>query len=234
MSATSQDATEKPAAADAPAAEGPEAVAEETAEELTGNDYRVMQGPLFKKPGSDPTTQKVIKLTRKVGSKIKTTGKIWTGPSGGQWVELDPDAEKKGWLLIEGPGFNQPGPLLEHVRPGEEVPMVLYVLSPIDDSKLCEICVRSSDSIGVAKSWILYHMPGLVPRKIQVVQEKPSGKTHGMGLRNFPTKWMYEDRQKVSETPFKDGDEFVFFYLGEAAEDLREFNERMEEAKGKA
>lgn len=35
---------------------------------------------------------------------------------------------------VEGPGFNQPGPLLEEVRAEEEEPVVLHALSPIDDS----------------------------------------------------------------------------------------------------
>lgn len=224
---------EKPAPDEttAPADATAESAAENATVEATSCEYRVLQGPLFKKPGSDPAGQKVIKLNRKVGSKIKTTGKTWMGPSGGQWVELDATAEKPGWLLIEGPGFNQPGPLLEEVSPGEEEPIVLFVLSPIDDSKLCDFCVRPSETVGSAKRWLLYRMPGLVKSKIQVAQEKPSEKTHGMGLRNFPTKWMIEDRQKISETPFKDGSEFVFFYLGEAAADIEDYKERLAETK---
>lgn len=35
---------------------------------------------------------------------------------------------------MQGPGFNQPGPLLMEVKAGEKEPIVLYALSTIDDS----------------------------------------------------------------------------------------------------
>eukprot|EP00439_Symbiodinium_sp_Y106_P064010 s6040_g10.t1 len=50
-------------------------------------EYRVMQGPLFKKPSKDPNSSKVIKLNRKVGSKVQSTGQTWQGPAGGLWLE---------------------------------------------------------------------------------------------------------------------------------------------------
>ncbi|CAE7310391.1 unnamed protein product [Symbiodinium natans] len=83
-------------------------------------EYRVLQGALFKKPSKDPSSAKVTKLSRKVGSKVRSTGRTWRGPAGGLWIELD--AKKPGWLLVEGPGFNQTGPLLEKLRPAEEAP----------------------------------------------------------------------------------------------------------------
>ncbi|CAE8588274.1 unnamed protein product [Polarella glacialis] len=190
-----------------------------SAEAPASSEYRVLQGPLFKKLGTDPTSQKVIRLTRKVGSTLKTTGKTWTGPSGGRWVEQLP-TEKPGWLLIEGPGFGQPGPLLDPVQPGEEEPIVLFALSPIDDSPLCEICLKPSQTVRHAKRWLALRLPGLQVNRIAVAKEKPSDKTHGMGLRNFPANWILEDETKLKDTPFKDGGELVFFYMGDAAEDV--------------
>eukprot|EP00930_Biecheleria_cincta_P096879 TRINITY_DN88657_c0_g1_i1.p1 TRINITY_DN88657_c0_g1~~TRINITY_DN88657_c0_g1_i1.p1 ORF type:complete len:221 (-),score=44.46 TRINITY_DN88657_c0_g1_i1:13-675(-) len=186
-------------------------------------EYRVLQGPLFKKPSKNPASQKVIGLSRKVGSKVSTTGKTWTGPSGGVWVELDPSKEKLGWLLIEGPGFNQPGPLLELVEPGEEEPIVLFALSPIDDSPWCDICLKPSQTVRHAKHWLALRMPGLQVEKMMVAREKPSGKTHGQGLRNFPATWLITDEVRIRDTPFKNNGELVFFYMGDAAEDVAEF-----------
>jgi len=80
-------------------------------------EYRVLQGMLFKKTSLDPTTRKIVKLVRPVGSIVKVTGRRWTGPSGGEWVELDSEVEKPGWMLIEGPGFGVSGALLEKVGP---------------------------------------------------------------------------------------------------------------------
>lgn len=197
--------------------------------EAAGDEYRVMQGPLFKRPGANPDNPKVIKITRKVGSKVKTTGKTWTGPSGGEWAQLDPEAEKPGWLLVEGPGFGIAGPLLEKCIPGEEEPMVLYVLSPVDDSKLCDICVKPFQKVKHAKNWIALHMPGLRPDRITCAKEKPSEKTHGMGLRNFPANWIIDGDTRFKDTPFKDGEEFVYFYMGQAAEDIEEEKKRQAE-----
>jgi len=199
----------------------------ETAPEADVVEYRVMQGPLFKKPGAKPETPKVIKLTRKVGSTVKTTGKTWTGPSGGQWVELDSSAEKPGWLLIEGPGFNQPGPLLEKVVPGEEEPMVFFALHPVDDSPLCDICLKPSQRVSHAKWWLALRCPGLKTSKVTIAREKPSAKTHGMGLRNFPAHWILPDEVKIKDTGFKDGGELVFFYMGNAEDDIAEFKEKV-------
>mmetsp|Transcript_116723 Transcript_116723/g.326505 ORF Transcript_116723/g.326505 Transcript_116723/m.326505 type:complete len:226 (-) Transcript_116723:116-793(-) len=184
-------------------------------------EYRVMQGPLFRKPGADPSAPKIVRLVRPVGSRVRATGRTWRGPSGGMWIELDTSAgEKPGWLLVEGPGFNQPGPHLERVEPGEEEPLVLRVLSPIDDSHLCDICVRASQTVGDAKRWVALRLPGLRLEKIIAAREKPSGKTHGMGLRNFPASWVVEDAVRMRDSPFESGGEFVFFYMGDAAEDV--------------
>jgi len=77
--------------------------------------FRVVQGTLFKKPSLDPATGKTIKLSRDVGSTVWGTGRLWTGPAGGKWMELASELGKPGWLLIEGPGFGVSGPLLEKV-----------------------------------------------------------------------------------------------------------------------
>eukprot|EP00931_Biecheleriopsis_adriatica_P067357 TRINITY_DN41509_c0_g1_i1.p1 TRINITY_DN41509_c0_g1~~TRINITY_DN41509_c0_g1_i1.p1 ORF type:complete len:210 (+),score=42.96 TRINITY_DN41509_c0_g1_i1:73-702(+) len=193
----------------------------EALEAARPREYRVLQGPIFRKPGKDPTSQKVTKLSRKVGSKVSTTGKLWTGPSGGTWVEADPN-EKQGWFLVEGPGFNQPGPLLELIEPEEEEPIVLFALSPVDDSPLCEICLKPSQTVHHAKRWLALRMPGLHVNKIAVAKEKPSDKTHGQGLRNFPASWILEDEMEIRDTPFRSGGELVYFYMGDAAEDVAE------------
>mmetsp|Transcript_22768 Transcript_22768/g.64515 ORF Transcript_22768/g.64515 Transcript_22768/m.64515 type:complete len:312 (-) Transcript_22768:187-1122(-) len=173
-------------------------------------ECQVMQGPLIKKLGTDPATGKITKLSRKVGSKIKTTGKTWTGPSGGEWAEVDPSAEKAGWLLVEGPGFNLPGPLLERVDPGDPEPMVLQVQSPVDES-VFEICMRPDQRVKHAKAWIVMHIPGLKAGSIVVTREK-----EGRQDASF----MLEDSMKMADTPFKDGGELFWIYNGELEEDL--------------
>ncbi|CAK9060190.1 unnamed protein product [Durusdinium trenchii] len=76
--------------------------------------YIVAQGVCFLKPGEDPTSQKILKAKRPVGSKIYTTGTIWKGPQGGVWAEVDigKSPGEMGWALVEGPGFGLRGPSL--------------------------------------------------------------------------------------------------------------------------
>lgn len=75
---------------------------------------RVLQGVCFRKPGEDPTTGTIAKTKLANGTPLRSTGRCWRGPSGGFWAELDAAAEtKSGWVLIEGPGFDFDGPLLQ-------------------------------------------------------------------------------------------------------------------------
>mmetsp|Transcript_76786 Transcript_76786/g.178107 ORF Transcript_76786/g.178107 Transcript_76786/m.178107 type:complete len:310 (-) Transcript_76786:138-1067(-) len=180
-------------------------------------ECRVLQGCLIKKLGADPAAARITKLSRKVGSTVKTTGKTWTGPSGGEWVELDPAAEKLGWLLVEGPGFNQPGPLLERVEPGEQEPMVLKVISPVDNSQF-EICLKPTQTIKQAKYWISLHIPGLVAKKIVATRDKEGRQD---------VSFMLEDSMKMSDTPFKNGGEFYFIYNGEMEEDIEKYKAKL-------
>lgn len=141
-------------------------------------EYRVLQGQLFKKPSEDPASERVISLTRPTASRMKTTGRTWTGPSGGQWVELDPWTERPGWLLVQGRGFERHGPLLERAVPGEEEPIALTVVSPVfndgtrlkaREHHLCDICVRPSQTLGQVKSVIALQCPEYKPHKMQLL-----------------------------------------------------------------
>lgn len=186
-------------------------------------DYWVMQGPLFKKPGSDPETAKVIKLTKPVGSIVKTTGKLWKGPSGGEWVQLDPATEKPGWLLVEGPGFNVAGPMLDQAEPGQMEPLVLKLYSMITDSELCEICIHKTQTIARVKQWVALRDPhGLKPGKVLVANEMPNDtERSSFSIAQFPTSKLYDDKLKLQDTVFKSGDMVPYFYMGESTDDGR-------------
>jgi len=190
---------------------------------VVDGDYWVMQGQLFKKPGTCPETPKVVKLTRPVGSIVKTTGKTWTGPSGGEWVELDATSEKPGWLLVEGPGFNVAGPMLEQATPGQMEPLVLKLFSMITSSELCDICVHTSQTIAKVKQWVGLRDPhGLKPSKVLVANEMPGEEERSsFSIASFPRDKLYSDNIKLQDTVFKTGDLVPYFYLGEATDDGR-------------
>lgn len=186
-------------------------------------DYWVVQGPLFKKPGSNPETQKIIGLKRPLASVVKTTGKTWKGPSGGEWVELDPKVEKPGWLLVEGPGVGVSGPLLEKAEPGQMPPIAVKLYSMITESDTCEICVHQSQTIGVVKIWVALRDPhGLKAAKVIVSKEMPTEEEAGsFSIANFPREKLLNDGVKLGDTDFKSGDRIPYFYMGEPTDDGR-------------
>lgn len=105
-------------------------------EELRENDYYVTLGVVYKKPGTDPETQKMIKLNRKVGAIVHTTGKVWKGAGGGFWVELDISkgdsgaGEKPGYVMIDANGFGTPGPCLQKADAADGAPLILKATMP--------------------------------------------------------------------------------------------------------
>mmetsp|Transcript_63059 Transcript_63059/g.148085 ORF Transcript_63059/g.148085 Transcript_63059/m.148085 type:complete len:367 (+) Transcript_63059:27-1127(+) len=99
--------------------------------EVKDGDYYVTLGVLFKKVGTDPEKASVSKLKRSVGSIVHTTGKVWKGPSGGYWVELDGSSgdsgagEKAGYVMIDASGFGTPGPCLQKATKEDGAPILL-------------------------------------------------------------------------------------------------------------
>lgn len=99
-------------------------------------DYYVTLGLVYKKPGTDPATQKILKLNRKVGAVVHTTGKIWKGAAGGFWVELDTSVgdtgagEKPGYVMIDASGIGTPGPCLQKANAEDGEPLLLRANVP--------------------------------------------------------------------------------------------------------
>mmetsp|Transcript_76922 Transcript_76922/g.135537 ORF Transcript_76922/g.135537 Transcript_76922/m.135537 type:complete len:375 (+) Transcript_76922:67-1191(+) len=120
---------EKQVVTEAPAAESLE---------LRDGDYYVTLGVIFKKAGGDPETQKIVKLNRKVGAIVHTTGKVWTGPTGGFWVELDVSGgdsgagEKPGYVMIDANGFGTPGPCLQKASIEDGPAILLKAAKPAE------------------------------------------------------------------------------------------------------
>mmetsp|Transcript_19073 Transcript_19073/g.44858 ORF Transcript_19073/g.44858 Transcript_19073/m.44858 type:complete len:282 (-) Transcript_19073:466-1311(-) len=81
--------------------------------------YLCATNSLFLKKSSNPRSGKIVKQKRDPGSQVQSTGRTWTGPSGGLWAELTPSAETSkeegwdhAWALVDGPGFGLDGPAL--------------------------------------------------------------------------------------------------------------------------
>lgn len=83
--------------------------------------YRCTQGVLFAKRSELPQSKAIVKLPRSVGSYTYSTGRIWMGPSGGIWCEMDAAKGEMGWMLVSGPGFGLKGPALVDAGSVEKV-----------------------------------------------------------------------------------------------------------------
>merc|ERR1711865_435048 len=92
-----------------------------------------MGGVVFKKPGTDPTTDRGIRRVYEVGTKFRSTGKTWIGKDNVEWVELLSDKKPPGWLLIQGEGVGMKGLLLQKVEAGEEEPFIVKIKAPKAD-----------------------------------------------------------------------------------------------------
>eukprot|EP00971_Amphidinium_carterae_P235436 4672318-Amphidinium_carterae.1 len=65
--------------------------------------YECTQGVLFLKRCKNPSSQRIVRLQRHVGSRVASTGALWQGPAGGVWMECDGSSGDRGWMLVSGP-----------------------------------------------------------------------------------------------------------------------------------
>eukprot|EP00930_Biecheleria_cincta_P004153 TRINITY_DN105037_c0_g1_i1.p1 TRINITY_DN105037_c0_g1~~TRINITY_DN105037_c0_g1_i1.p1 ORF type:complete len:402 (-),score=82.06 TRINITY_DN105037_c0_g1_i1:503-1708(-) len=188
-------------------------------------EYRVLQRNLVKKPGRDPAGDKAVKLMRRVGSIMFTTGRTWTGSQGGEWVELDSFVEKPGWLLVQGPGFGIPGPIPERVIPDDSPPMLLRVAKPVDvasaleeDRDLRDVVLKQNSTVRDAKEWIALLFGLSDPRKIIVGNPSARGYNSYSSGNSFHIKsvdGLLEDSTFLVDAGFHDGDELLYVYTGD-------------------
>lgn len=165
------------------AAAAPAAAAAPEAWSVKKGDYYVTLGVLFKKPGADPETPKMLKLTRKVGAIVHTTSKVWKAPKGGFWVELDTSngdsgaGEKPGYVMIDAAGFGTPGPCLQLANADDGPPLILTAKKPagaeawdkVDDDK--EFVVLKKTPISEVKA-VLGMLFGMTPATVTVFGPK--------------------------------------------------------------
>jgi hypothetical protein len=188
-------------------------------------EYRVLQQGLVKRLGTEPDAT-IMRLQRPVGHTIFTTGQTWRGPRGGEWVELDSITEASGWMLVEGPGFSAPGPLLQRIpQPEYEPPMLLHVERPMEaKSSLAdrddreegalieyrEFLLRPSASVREAKEWIALIF-GLEPQRIIIAQPK----TQDSGPWSYMQSRVLYDDENMANAGYKDGDEVKYIFTGD-------------------
>lgn len=118
--------------------------------------YRCAEGVLFLKRSAEPQAAKITQITKTVGADVFTTGRLWVGPSGGVWAELDASLGEIGWALVQGPGFGIAGPVLvDAANPGASH-------SDVEASTIWPTKPRSDEE------WRLV----LSPRRYEVLREK--------------------------------------------------------------
>eukprot|EP00408_Alexandrium_pacificum_P019985 CAMPEP_0171209932 /NCGR_PEP_ID=MMETSP0790-20130122/28848_1 /TAXON_ID=2925 /ORGANISM="Alexandrium catenella, Strain OF101" /LENGTH=137 /DNA_ID=CAMNT_0011675553 /DNA_START=11 /DNA_END=421 /DNA_ORIENTATION=+ len=132
-----------------------------------------------------------------------TTGLTWTGPAGGEWVELDPSVEK--------PGFDLPGPLLERVDPGEEPSVIISLFSAINKTELCEVLIKQTHKIDMLKSWVSLRRRQDVPlHKIWLTKATPEDVDGKVFLKTMS---MIDSGTVLKTLNFKDHETMVFVVI---------------------
>jgi len=185
-----------------------EAVA--VSQELRDGDYYVTLGVLFKKAGTDPETQKIVKLNRKVGAIVHTTGKVWKGPTGGFWVELDMSGdsgagEKPGYVMIDAHGFGTPGPCLQKASKEDGPPILLKAAKPAG--------VKAWDGSNGEKEFLV--LPKTKVSEIKTILAMLFGLSdEGVTIKTGSS---LQDDSTVEDAGLQTGDQVYFQFVGAKA-----------------
>jgi len=95
------------------------------------------------KRSEDPSSGKISKVKVPPEVRIYSSGRVWTGPSGGRWAQLDASrGGEAGWVLVEGPGFGLRGPALVDPASAEELQFSVDELPPGQDYETDFLGVR--------------------------------------------------------------------------------------------
>ncbi|CAE8674334.1 unnamed protein product, partial [Polarella glacialis] len=142
--------------------------------------YCVSQGVCYLKPDEDPSSTKILKALRPVGSMIYTTGRTWRGPQGGLWAEVDVarNPGEMGWALVEGPGFNLRGPAL--IDPGSDGASQLIGIRWLKDPPLFSCLMPKTATIGNLVD-ALCARTGLNPKETILTKALPRKAPNGTG-----------------------------------------------------
>eukprot|EP00747_Dinoflagellata_sp_TGD_P168085 gnl/TRDRNA2_/TRDRNA2_193703_c0_seq1.p1 gnl/TRDRNA2_/TRDRNA2_193703_c0~~gnl/TRDRNA2_/TRDRNA2_193703_c0_seq1.p1 ORF type:complete len:478 (+),score=97.46 gnl/TRDRNA2_/TRDRNA2_193703_c0_seq1:166-1599(+) len=190
-------------------------------------EYCIVQATQIKKLGADPAKGTLKKLTKKVGSTLSTTGRSWTGPKGGEWVE-QAAAENPGWFLVEGQGFGVAGPLLRKLEQHESSSsyMVLRVEKPqankANDEAMLDVrefAISCSAKVREIRQWIAWIF-GLDPKKLMLGPPAPEGLKLDVEYEMKVDDWcstpdkMLKDDAGAQESGYKSGDVVQFLYTG--------------------
>jgi len=179
-------------------------------QELRDGDYYVTLGVLFKKAGTDPETQKIVKLNRKVGAIVHTTGKVWKGPTGGFWVELDVSGdsgagEKPGYVMIDAHGFGTPGPCLQKASKEDGPPILLKAAKPAG--------AKAWDGSNGEKEFLV--LPKTKVSEIKTILAMLFGlSAEGVTIKTGSS---LQDDSTVEDAEFRTGDQVHFQFVGAKA-----------------
>merc|ERR1712066_295019 len=104
------------------------------------------------------------------------------------------------------------------VVPGEEDPLVLFAVNPLDDETRVDICLKPSLTMRQAKAWLCRRFPGLKQNKVVIVTKRWND--DGYKPCDSPGKSEIPDRVLLRDTNLKHGDELKYFYVGDADVDM--------------
>jgi len=180
------------------------------------------RGVLFVKRNEDPTTTRILRIDRQLGSLVYSTGRIWTGPNGGKWAEADVGKGANGdfgWLLINGPGFGLDGPALEDASRHNMIKVeVMHLGQP--QGIIWRGMMRKEETVAAVKAKLAYET-GLTKHHCCLAKDHPStipGTSLRLGADYMPE---LRDEKTLESCNFKDMARLFLVYVGDMPPDLK-------------
>mmetsp|Transcript_68754 Transcript_68754/g.147276 ORF Transcript_68754/g.147276 Transcript_68754/m.147276 type:complete len:219 (+) Transcript_68754:52-708(+) len=186
--------------------------------------YRCASPVVFAKRSEDPSSTRIVKLNKAVGSVVYASGLVWTGPNGGKWAELDAGKGELGWMLVSGPGFGLQGPALIDADKDDLLTVQVHLLGSSDmggqpGGIVWESLVSQEGTIGDIKKSMCKET-GLVFGMCCLAKEMPC-KAPNNGVR-LPADYMPElpDNKEISKCKFGSHATIYLVYVGDLPKDL--------------
>merc|ERR1719401_2012918 len=160
---------------------------------------------------------------RAVGSLMYTTGKVWMGPQGGKWAEIDVQRSpsESGWVLVEGPGFGVTGPLLVDEEQGDDgSSQMINIRYPAQDKMLFSAMMPKKATIDQLVRTFCART-GLNPKETVLTKGLPKKAPNGSG-QLLPLDFTAASDVLVKEMTIKSASitgELNLVYMGHFEED---------------
>lgn len=181
--------------------------------------YCCSQGVLFVKRSTNPESKKIIRLQRPVGTNVHTTGRIWRGPGGGVWAELNAARGESGWALVDGPGFGLNGPALVDAAKDKDLVRIEVILLDHQALPVFESLIPKEITVKKVKR-MLCQQTGLIEGHCVLGKDPPKSPHSGESISIDYMPALEEDKS-VGSLGFPGAGRLYLIYLDDLPQDFK-------------